>query len=661
MKHNVYLAQVNNQFGNNVFLPYSVGLIQAYCQTIAPIADNFDFQGFIYLRGDPDAAARRMERPAVAGISCYVWNWEWSKALAQGIKKHHPGCLVVLGGPQVPIRSHAFFQEHPYVDLLVHYEGEIAFSEVLLEHLKEAPDYTRLLGVSVKADKSRCLQTPTRERIANLEQLPSPYLAGVFDPLLREPFDFHASQETHRGCPYSCTFCDWGSAVFTKVRAFSDQRLERELEWFGKNKIELLYNCDANYGLLKRDYALTAKLVETKRTFGFPVQFRAAFAKNSDAKIFQLAKVLNDADMSKGVTLSFQSLNKNTLNAVKRSNIKIGAFQELIGSYRKAGIPTYTELIIGLPGETYDSFAEGIEELLRAGQHGGMNIYLCSLLPNSEMSDPSYVAEHGIKTVRMPILHQHSSPPEDGITEYNDIVVETNHMSRQDFKRIFLFCWSVQSLHTLGLTQHLAHFLLLGFGLPYRAFYESLLAFAEANPRTLLGEQLSTVSGTVDGAMEGKGWGMFKAQFGNVLWPNEEATFLDLVCQKSAFYQEMSNFLAHLAAAKGLDLAEDLVEDLLTYQQHSVTGPSTPRRLSFDLRYNLHEYFQGIGQREQIPLTRKPCRVTATSEVVFGSDLERYARQVVWYGRKDGKLRQTKLESNASPGFRQPAGSLSNP
>ena len=643
MKNNVYLAQVNNMFGRNVFLPYSVGLIQAYCQSIPEIDDSFDFQEFTFLRDDPEATARRMHQPAVLGISCYVWNWEWSKAVAQRTKEQHPGCLVVMGGPQVPIRSHDFFHEHPYVDLLVHHEGETAFSEILLECLNECPDYTRLKGLSVNLAGNLCGKTPPRDRIVDLHQLPSPYLFGVFDYMMQKPYDFHASQETHRGCPYSCTFCDWGSAVFTKVRAFGDDRLEQELVWFGENKIELLYNCDANYGLLKRDQALTQKLVETKRRFGFPLQFRAAYTKNSDSKIFQLAKLLNDASMSKGVTLSFQSLDPHTLGAIKRSNIRINAFQELMTDYKNEGIPTYTELIIGLAGETYESFVEGVDQLLRAGQHEGLNIYLCSVLPNSEMADPSYIEEHGIKSVRMPILHQHSSPSEDRITEYNDIVVETHQMSRKDFKGIFLFCWSVQSLHSLGLTQYLAMFLNREFGLPFRAFYEDLLRLAESKPGSLLGRQYQTLSETVDGAIQGNGWGKILPEFGNILWPNEEATFLELVSQKNEFYEEMGKFLATMFADRGFTVANELVDDLLMYQQHSVVDPWTPKSRTFNLGYNLPDYFHGADQASQSALVRIPISITATTDVVFGGDLETYAQQVVWYGRKSGSLRYTRL------------------
>jgi radical SAM superfamily enzyme YgiQ (UPF0313 family) len=643
MKNNVYLAQVNNTYGNNVYLPYSVGLLQAYCQTIKEINDSFSFKDFIYLRDDPDTVTRRLDHPKIFGISCYIWNWEWSKALARSIKGYHPGCLVVLGGPQVPVRSADFFCQHPYVDLLVHYEGEVTFSEILLEYLIESPDYTRVKGISVRVDENRCYQTPNREKLTNLEELPSPYLAGTLDNLLTAPYSFQASQETHRGCPYSCTFCDWGSAVFTKVRPFSSERLEREFEWFGKNQIEFLYNCDANYGLLQRDHALTEKLVGTKRKYGFPEQFRAAYAKNSNTKIFGIAKLLNDAGMSKGVSLSFQSLDAHTLDIIKRSNIKVGDFAELMKLYRKEGIPTYTELIMALPGETYDSFASGIDKLVEAGMHEGLNIYLCSVLPNSEMGDPSYIEKHGIKFVKTPVLLQHSSPRTDAITEYTDIVVETNTMSREDYKKIFLFCWAVQCFHCLNLTQYLAIFMNSQFGVRYRTFYEELIEFAKTNPKTLLAAQLQLVSELVNKAVGGGSWDVIDPRFGNVLWPTEEATYLNLVVEKDMVCTEISDFLRHLLSVHGLQVEEELLSDLVKYQKHMIVDPFTPESFMIDLGYNLHEYFANGYQGIPTRLTKIPSRLKVIAETPFNGNLELYAQKVVWYGRKGGKFRHTNV------------------
>ena len=31
--------------------------------------------------------------------------------------------------------------------------------------------------------------------------------------------------ESNRGCPYGCTFCDWGSATLSKVRNFDLDRV----------------------------------------------------------------------------------------------------------------------------------------------------------------------------------------------------------------------------------------------------------------------------------------------------------------------------------------------------------------------------------------------------------------------------------------------------
>ena len=57
-------------------------------------------------------------------------------------------------------------------------------------------------------------------RLRELSPLPSPYLENVFEPLLDANPDerWLALWETNRGCPFSCTFCDWGSATAAKEK-----------------------------------------------------------------------------------------------------------------------------------------------------------------------------------------------------------------------------------------------------------------------------------------------------------------------------------------------------------------------------------------------------------------------------------------------------------
>jgi len=76
--------------------------------------------------------------------------------------------------------------------------------------------------------------------------------------------------ETNRGCPFQCTFCDWGSAIAAKVSQFDLERLLKEVDWFADKKIEFIFTCDANYGMLARDYDITKYVADTKQRLGYP-------------------------------------------------------------------------------------------------------------------------------------------------------------------------------------------------------------------------------------------------------------------------------------------------------------------------------------------------------------------------------------------------------
>jgi tRNA A37 methylthiotransferase MiaB len=365
MTRRVYLSQINNTYGDNAFLPYSTAMLWSAARVHADITDSFSLAGHLLLREPLRLALERMAEPHVLGVSCYLWNWRYNLEFMAQTRRLWPSCVIICGGPEVPDHSEGFLQQHPFIDYLVHGEAEITFAE-LLRCIRDGTDPSTVSGISY-AKGNETVKTMPRPRAADPSQFPSPYLDGTMDDIMRQypSLHWHASQETHRGCPYSCTFCDWGSAVYTKVRQFDDQRLLAEMEWFGSRQIDLLYNCDANYGLFGRDRDLTRALVQTKaRWGGHPSKFRAAYAKKSDDKVFEIAKMLNDAGMSKGVTLSTQSMDPHTLHNIKRTNIAMDAFAPLAARYRAAGIPTYTELIIGLPGETLQSFYQGIETLL---------------------------------------------------------------------------------------------------------------------------------------------------------------------------------------------------------------------------------------------------------------------------------------------------------
>lgn len=640
MRHNVYLAQVNNRFGDQAFLPYSVGVIQAHCQRQQDLAENFSFQEFIFLRENVDHLARRLQDPRVLGISCYIWNWEYCRALARAVRSAHPDCLIVMGGPQVPLDSKDFFTLNPAVDILVHHEGEFAFADILRESLLAAPDYSRIAGLSVRGENGECIRSGPREAVKDVNQLASPYLDGTFDTLMNLPYRWNASHETNRGCPYSCTFCDWGSAVFTKLRHFDDDRLMSELEWFGRNRIEILYNCDANFGIVPRDIGLAKKLAEVRSDTGYPVQFRPSFAKKSGPAVFRIAQVLQQVGLQRGITLSMQSMSDDCLTVIKRRNIKQDNLTELLNLYRRHNMPTYTELILGLPGETLESFRRGVSRLFAAGQHEGLLIYLCELLPNSEMATPRYRALHAIRTTRLPMLLGYATPSADDVQEYFDVVIETATLPFEDWQRCFMLAWAVQCFHCLNITQALAMFFWSEFGLEYHVFYEELMAFAAGRPELMLGRHYAdTVTVMLDGA-HGVGIGRSVSGFGELMWYPEEASFLGMITRKDELYSELSTFLAHLAARHDIPMSASLMEDLISYQKASLVDPFSPVESHLSLRHNLSEYFEEIYYGRAPRLASAECDVTLRAVDAYKGDLCAYAIQAVRYGRKNNHLRR---------------------
>ncbi len=184
------------------------------------IKSEYEFLTPIFRREKISDVVQRVGRVDVFAASAYIWSANYVLALAKAIKEANPNCLVVLGGPHVPVESKDYFHLHPYADLLVHYEGEQTFHEVLLARCgSDSREYHQIAGLTCTNFNGEVVKTPPRERINDLDEIPSPYLTGVFDELMKLPYDFHASQEVARGCPFQLSFLRLGKQYFRQAQA----------------------------------------------------------------------------------------------------------------------------------------------------------------------------------------------------------------------------------------------------------------------------------------------------------------------------------------------------------------------------------------------------------------------------------------------------------
>lgn len=634
----VQLVQLNNSYGDQVYLPYSVGILQSYVSKSEKVKSGFSFNDFIFLRESISQMAEKAGECDILGISCYVWNWELSTQLAKAVKKKRPACVVILGGPHVPDNDDKFFDKYPYVDITVHGEGEVTFLEIL-ENIHDNKSLKNIPGSTYNCLEGVSKGTP-RGRIKELDSIPSPYLEGTFDKLLKDnQYKWMVTWETNRGCPFKCSFCDWGSATASKVRKFSEERLFDEIDYFTEKKIELVFGADANFGIFKRDRDFAIKLSQNKKDTGWPNQFRVCFTKNSTDKIFDLAKIFADAGMNKGVSVSMQSMNKTTLKNIERANIKLGTFKELQKKYVAAGLVTYTELILPLPGETYETFVSGINELLDSAQHSGIVIYNCTVMPNAEMGSKEYIDKFEIDAIESPIFQAHSDFETDDIMEKELVVVGTKTMPRHIWRKTYKFAWAIQCFHMLGLLQPISIVLRHRYGIEYGTFYESFIDYFEKRKYSVVGRELSKIDILLDKVFLGKGFDQTVQGFLDVTWPAEEAAFLRISCEIDKFYAEVKKFVK----ASFSIVERDLLRDLINYQKNLIVNwEDDPNQDNvFYAKYDIHSYFNDLRAGKVSSLIVQKTRYDKIIENDYRLNKKEFSRKVVWYGRKGGKFFNT--------------------
>ena len=98
----VGLVQINNSFSGQNYLPYAVGLLQAFVQKYAKYPQRYEFLLPVYSRIPVKRMVDHLLGADVIGFSIYVWNIRISLEVARQIKQLRPETLIVFGGPQVP-------------------------------------------------------------------------------------------------------------------------------------------------------------------------------------------------------------------------------------------------------------------------------------------------------------------------------------------------------------------------------------------------------------------------------------------------------------------------------------------------------------------------------------------------------------------------------
>jgi radical SAM superfamily enzyme YgiQ (UPF0313 family) len=443
--------------------PLSLGLLLAYAEVHngGELKEHYDF------RPDWLVTEERLEayadEPAVFLFSNYIWSTAPNLEISAKAKEVNPGNVTIHGGPDVPKYAadvEDYFRANPHVDITIRGEGEFSCAEVLealVGHVGDGPVDLSVLkdvpGISYR-DGDKVVRTADRDRITELDVIPSPYLTGQFDVYVEGWAEVHDELlgdidawsyllpvvvlETNRGCPYGCTFCDWGSATLSRIRKWSLERVFAEIEWCAEHMVDTIGLADANFGIMERDVEITQRVADLKNSVGFPRQFGTNYAKNTVKHLQRIVEILAGADILSYGLLSLQAMDEDTLDTIKRSNIKLEKYEQLAQEFRKAKLPLYVDLMVGLPGQTVRSFRNDMQECANREVH--TKIFQTQLLVNSPMNDPAYRKEHGI------------------VTKPGFLVLESASFTRADYDRMLELRIAFFLMEKFGVLRHVARY-----------------------------------------------------------------------------------------------------------------------------------------------------------------------------------------------------------
>lgn len=394
--------------------------------------------------------------PDVFAVSLYVWNYQPAHEIAKWVKEQWPNCLVITGGPHQYFKhDDDWFVKHPYIDASLPGDsfGEVCIQEVLDSINNDGSiDWDQVSNMCYPMGRSR-LKTYSKKNYTTKEKSGFDYNWSAFEsqlPGIKNYIQYAQSQfdklsivsivETTRGCPYGCTYCDWGGGINTKVVKRDIEYVKRDLNTLCTLNLTYLFFADANFGIFgDRDVEIIDYLAKTreKNNQQFSVGY-GGFAKTENRlpyikKILKI-DILNQLSALGEIKISLQSLHDDVLKRIDRKNVSFEKQLETLKTlipFKK--LPIYVELIHGLPGMDLDKFYDELDIL--GSKELSVHWYPWILLPESPAYSRDYRTTQGLGTTI-----KSSEWWADGSTtnNHNEIVIQSSTYTSDDYLEMVL-------------------------------------------------------------------------------------------------------------------------------------------------------------------------------------------------------------------------------
>jgi radical SAM superfamily enzyme YgiQ (UPF0313 family) len=311
--------------------------------------------------------------PDVVGFSTYIWSFPFFVEVAKWLKADDPRRLIVFGGPSARpsmLRLPEFRAARQWIDVLAINDGEQTFAEIVAARDRSTEALANVSGIALPCAAGEAwIETPGRP-LADLNELASPYEMDLV------PYDGLAVLQTYRGCPFTCSFCEWGTLESPR-RVRGVDALCREFDGMARTPVGGALLCDAGLNLNPHAFRNLREAAERHDFFRTRSLICEVYPARVRAEHIEFLRGVGQALVGIGL----QSFDNEVLARVERSYDEARFEQTLYELKSVAGVAI--EIILGLPGDTPENFRRTFERA--RSLPCALRVYHCVVLPSALM------------------------------------------------------------------------------------------------------------------------------------------------------------------------------------------------------------------------------------------------------------------------------------
>ena len=326
----IILVGINSRYTHT-----SIGLRYLYAN-LKGLQTRAEILEFVINENAQTLAEKILDKtPKIVAIGVYIWNAIDVHNLIEVIKKVSPQTKIIIGGPEVSYTP--FRVDFSGADYIIQGEGEVSFYELCRDILAS------------QAPKERIIKAI----MPNLKEITLPYrYYNEMDVNHRYMY-----VEASRGCPFECEFCL--SAIDERVRTFDIDLLLAEFD-------KLWERGARNFKFIDRTFNLNIKLANKLMDFflakegAYSLHFEVIpdhFPEGLKSRIVQFPPAVLQLE------IGIQTLNEEILDNINRRMNLAKVAENIAYLEDETHAHIHLDLLVGLPGESLDSFADNLNRL----------------------------------------------------------------------------------------------------------------------------------------------------------------------------------------------------------------------------------------------------------------------------------------------------------